>query len=56
MVKECRKCSLNALEETIQSFIGPTPVKETIVCQNCKGELIMLGFFDCFSMRATKNV
>nr|GMC79614.1 increased DNA methylation 1 isoform X2 [Ipomoea batatas] len=36
VVKECRKCSLNALEETIQSFIGPTPVKETIVCQNCK--------------------
>ncbi|XP_031127403.1 uncharacterized protein LOC116029493 isoform X1 [Ipomoea triloba] len=36
VVKECRKCSLNALEETIQSFIGPTPVKESIVCQNCK--------------------
>ncbi|XP_019152471.1 PREDICTED: increased DNA methylation 1 isoform X1 [Ipomoea nil] len=36
VVKECRKCSLKTLEETIHSFIGPAPVKEAIVCQNCK--------------------
>lgn len=39
MVKECRESSLEALEETIQSIIGPLPVKESIVCQNCKSEL-----------------
>lgn len=36
VVKECRKASVKELEETIQSFIGPLPVKESIICQNCK--------------------
>lgn len=39
MVKECRKGSLKKLEETIRSFIGPIPMKENIICQNCNGEL-----------------
>ncbi|XP_059290496.1 uncharacterized protein LOC132044038 isoform X3 [Lycium ferocissimum] len=36
VVKECRKGSLKNLEATIRSFIGPIPVKENIICQNCK--------------------
>ncbi|PHT37800.1 hypothetical protein CQW23_21373 [Capsicum baccatum] len=35
VVKECRKGSLKKLEATIRSFIGPLPVKENIICQNC---------------------
>ncbi|CAN4117156.1 unnamed protein product [Withania somnifera] len=37
VVKECRKGSLKKLEATIRSFIGPIPVKENIICQNCNG-------------------
>ncbi|XP_049361435.1 uncharacterized protein LOC125826155 isoform X2 [Solanum verrucosum] len=37
VVKECRKGSLKNLEATIRSFIGPIPVKENIICQNCNG-------------------
>ncbi|XP_051131514.1 uncharacterized protein LOC127251720 isoform X2 [Andrographis paniculata] len=37
VIKECRKSSLRTLEETIQNFIGPLPVKGTVICQNCKG-------------------
>ncbi|KAL2509140.1 Acyl-CoA N-acyltransferase with RING/FYVE/PHD-type zinc finger domain [Forsythia ovata] len=40
VVKECRKASLKTLEETIQNFIGPLPVKESIVCQSCKGSFL----------------
>ncbi|XP_015088707.1 uncharacterized protein LOC107031751 isoform X2 [Solanum pennellii] len=37
VVKECRKGSLKNLEATVRSFIGPIPVKENIICQNCNG-------------------
>ncbi|KAK4730869.1 hypothetical protein R3W88_023857 [Solanum pinnatisectum] len=37
VVKECRKGSLKNLEATIRSFIGPIPMKENIICQNCNG-------------------
>lgn len=39
VVKECRKGSLKTLEETIQSVIGPVPVKKSLFCRDCKGEL-----------------
>lgn len=50
VVKECRKSSVKELEETIQSFIGPLPVKESIVCQNCKSKLIYLFIFITFGI------
>ncbi|KAL2481331.1 Acyl-CoA N-acyltransferase with RING/FYVE/PHD-type zinc finger domain [Abeliophyllum distichum] len=37
VVKECRKSSLKTLEDTIQNFIGPMPVKESVTCRNCAG-------------------
>ncbi|VFQ59370.1 unnamed protein product [Cuscuta campestris] len=41
LVKECRKCSLETLEETIQSCIGlPCVREETNLCQKCKGPLL----------------
>ncbi|XP_075502251.1 uncharacterized protein LOC142540168 isoform X1 [Primulina tabacum] len=36
IVKECRKASVKALEETVQNFIGPMPVKESFICHSCK--------------------
>ncbi|XP_075512986.1 uncharacterized protein LOC142548514 isoform X1 [Primulina tabacum] len=36
IVKECRKASVNVLEETIQNFISPMPKKESFICHNCK--------------------
>ncbi|KAL3532007.1 hypothetical protein ACH5RR_005528 [Cinchona calisaya] len=36
VLKECRNSSLKTLEETIQSIIGPLPVKESITCRSCK--------------------
>ena len=38
VVKECRKSSVKTLEETIQNFIGPIPVKESVICRNCSGK------------------
>ncbi|VFQ59417.1 unnamed protein product [Cuscuta campestris] len=43
LVKECRKCSLETLEETIQSCIGLPCLQEseeTNLCQKCKGPLL----------------
>ncbi|KAL6574913.1 hypothetical protein OROMI_012198 [Orobanche minor] len=40
VVKECRKSSVKTLEETIQNFIGPMPVKESVICSNCKGSFL----------------
>ncbi|KAL3839722.1 hypothetical protein ACJIZ3_024313 [Penstemon smallii] len=40
VVKECRKSSVKTLEETIQNFIGPLPVKESIICRNCQGSFL----------------
>ncbi|PIN21476.1 Histone acetyltransferase [Handroanthus impetiginosus] len=40
VVKECRKASVKTLEETIQNFIGPMPVKESVVCRNCEGSFL----------------
>ncbi|CAK9157701.1 unnamed protein product [Ilex paraguariensis] len=37
VVKECGKSPVKALEETVRSFIGPLPVRESIICRNCKG-------------------
>ncbi|KAL8526184.1 hypothetical protein ACS0TY_015416 [Phlomoides rotata] len=37
VVKECRNSSVKTLEETIQNFIGPMPVKESLICHNCTG-------------------
>lgn len=50
MVKECKKGSLKTLEETIQSVIGPVPVKKNLICRNCKGELahVNLNTVTCF--------
>lgn len=49
MVKECRKSSVKTIEETIQNFIGPMPVKESVICKNCSGEqyrsLILFHYF-----------
>ncbi|KZV26186.1 hypothetical protein F511_06353 [Dorcoceras hygrometricum] len=36
IVKECCKAPVKALEETIQNFIGPLPLKESFICHNCK--------------------
>lgn len=38
VVKECRKSSVKTLEETVENFVGPLPVKESVFCQNCEGE------------------
>ncbi|KAL0409996.1 UNVERIFIED_CONTAM: hypothetical protein Slati_3589300 [Sesamum latifolium] len=40
VVKECRKSSVKTLEETIQNFIGPMPVKESVICRNCEGSFL----------------
>ncbi|XP_016475395.2 uncharacterized protein LOC107797055 [Nicotiana tabacum] len=40
VVKECKKGSLKTLEETIQSVIGPVPVKKNLICRNCKGSFV----------------
>ncbi|KAL1549377.1 hypothetical protein AAHA92_17491 [Salvia divinorum] len=40
VVKECRKSSVKTLEETIQNFIGPIPVKESVICRNCSGSFL----------------
>ncbi|KAK6140036.1 hypothetical protein DH2020_026252 [Rehmannia glutinosa] len=40
VVKECRKSSVKTLEETIQNFIGPIPVKESFICSNCEGSFL----------------
>ncbi|XP_019234167.1 PREDICTED: uncharacterized protein LOC109214681 isoform X2 [Nicotiana attenuata] len=40
VVKECKKGSLKTLEETIQSVIGPVPVKKNLICPNCKGSFV----------------
>ncbi|KAK6140118.1 hypothetical protein DH2020_026116 [Rehmannia glutinosa] len=40
VVKECRKSSVKTLEETIQNFIGPLPVKESVICSNCEGSFL----------------
>ncbi|XP_059296289.1 uncharacterized protein LOC132049482 isoform X1 [Lycium ferocissimum] len=40
VVKECRKGSLKTLEETIQSVIGPFPVKRSLICRDCKGSFV----------------
>ncbi|XP_057779274.1 uncharacterized protein LOC130997863 isoform X2 [Salvia miltiorrhiza] len=40
VVKECRKSSVKTLEETIQNFIGPMPVKESVICRNCSGSFL----------------
>ncbi|KAI3472018.1 hypothetical protein Pfo_028706 [Paulownia fortunei] len=40
VVKECRKSSVKSLEETIQNFIGPMPVKESVICRNCEGSFL----------------
>ncbi|XP_009796874.1 uncharacterized protein LOC107831397 isoform X2 [Nicotiana tabacum] len=40
VVKECKKGSLKTLEETIQSIIGPVPVKKNLICPNCKGSFV----------------
>ncbi|XP_015056110.1 uncharacterized protein LOC107002562 [Solanum pennellii] len=40
VVKECRKGSLKTLEETIQSVIGPVPVKKSLFCRDCKGSFV----------------
>ncbi|KAL3825836.1 hypothetical protein ACJIZ3_021865 [Penstemon smallii] len=40
VVKECRKSSVKTLEETIQNFVGPLPVKESVNCRNCGGSFL----------------
>ncbi|KAL3628427.1 hypothetical protein CASFOL_027473 [Castilleja foliolosa] len=40
VVKECRKSSLKTLEDTIQNIIGPMPLKESVICSNCKGSFL----------------
>lgn len=40
VVKECRNSSVKSLEETIQNFIGPMPVKESVTCRNCSGSFL----------------
>ncbi|XP_059646794.1 uncharacterized protein LOC132293362 isoform X2 [Cornus florida] len=40
VVKACKSSPLDTLEETIQSAIGSLPVRESIICQNCKGSFI----------------
>ncbi|KAH6762281.1 Acyl-CoA N-acyltransferase with RING/FYVE/PHD-type zinc finger domain-containing protein [Perilla frutescens var. hirtella] len=40
VVKECRNSSVKTLEETIQNFIGPMPVKESVICRNCSGSFL----------------
>ncbi|KAM7464228.1 hypothetical protein LguiA_032349 [Lonicera macranthoides] len=36
VVKACMSTSLETLEETIRSFIGPLPAKESAICLKCK--------------------
>ncbi|KAK3006237.1 hypothetical protein RJ639_016808 [Escallonia herrerae] len=38
-VKACEKSSLKSLEQTIQGVIGPSPVQDSIICQNCNGSM-----------------
>ncbi|KAF3682542.1 putative transcription factor MYB48-like [Capsicum annuum] len=40
VVKECSKGSLKTLEETIQSVIGPVPMKKSLICRDCKGSFV----------------
>ncbi|EPS67073.1 hypothetical protein M569_07705, partial [Genlisea aurea] len=40
VVKECRKSSIKSLEETLQDFVGPMPVKESVICHNCGGPFL----------------
>ncbi|GMP50178.1 hypothetical protein CsSME_00016901 [Camellia sinensis var. sinensis] len=40
VLKACRNSPVDTLEETIQSFIGPLAVKESIICQNCNGSFL----------------
>ncbi|KAA8518665.1 hypothetical protein F0562_016139 [Nyssa sinensis] len=40
VVEACKKSPLDTLEETIQSFIGSLPVRESMICQNCKGPFL----------------
>ncbi|KZV29464.1 hypothetical protein F511_03749 [Dorcoceras hygrometricum] len=40
VVKECRKSSVETLEETIHKFVGPMPVKESVICMNCRGPFL----------------
>ncbi|KAK2983739.1 hypothetical protein RJ640_024092 [Escallonia rubra] len=39
-VKACEKSSLKSLEQTIQGVIGPSPVQDSIICQNCNGSFV----------------
>ncbi|XP_073309927.1 uncharacterized protein [Primulina huaijiensis] len=40
VVKECRKSAVKTLEETIYKFVGPMPVKESVICMNCQGPFL----------------
>ncbi|XP_073066699.1 uncharacterized protein [Primulina eburnea] len=40
VVKECRKSSVKTLEETFHKFVGPMPVKESVICMNCQGSFL----------------
>ncbi|XP_073150225.1 uncharacterized protein [Henckelia pumila] len=40
VVKECRKSSVKTLEEAIHKFVGPMPVKESVICMNCRGPFL----------------
>ncbi|XP_057984255.1 uncharacterized protein LOC131168662 [Malania oleifera] len=39
VLKACKNCPLDTLEATIQNAIGSLPVKESTICQSCKGSL-----------------
>ncbi|CAA0830346.1 Acyl-CoA N-acyltransferase with RING/FYVE/PHD-type zinc finger domain [Striga hermonthica] len=40
VVKECRKSTVKALEQTIRNFVGPFPVKESVICSSCKRKFL----------------
>ncbi|XAR69673.1 Histone acetyltransferase [Bertholletia excelsa] len=40
VLKACSNSPLDTLEETIQSYIGSLPEKESVICQNCKGSFL----------------
>uniref|UniRef100_A0A5B7AX25 PHD-type domain-containing protein n=2 Tax=Davidia involucrata TaxID=16924 RepID=A0A5B7AX25_DAVIN len=37
VMKACEKSPVDTLEETIRSVIGSLPIRESMICQNCKG-------------------
>ncbi|KAL0336939.1 UNVERIFIED_CONTAM: hypothetical protein Scaly_1969000 [Sesamum calycinum] len=40
VVKEVRVCPNMTLEEAVQSYAGPAPVKKSVICQKCNGSFL----------------